>query len=143
MNHHLVLVLVLVLGGGGGKHVSLPKARITDTYKCLSPPTESTRQRAYSLVAQAYTSITAEDFAAFVGYSVEDAVKGQGSSLLRLRRFQSNSVSVTLKMIVYCCGSGVAVTTSSAQLSSDQISRCLFPPVTHFFLLLFRVCQVW
>lgn len=85
-------------------------------YKCLSPPTESTRQRAYSLVAQAYTSITAEDFAAFVGYSVEDAVKGQGSSLLRLRRFKSNSVSVTLKMIVYCCGSGVAVTTSSAQL---------------------------
>lgn len=39
--------------------------------------TESTRQRAYSLVAQAYTSITAEDFAAFVGYSVEEAVKGK------------------------------------------------------------------
>lgn len=38
--------------------------------------TESTRQRAYSLVAQAYTSIAAEDFAAFVGYSVEEAVKG-------------------------------------------------------------------
>lgn len=38
--------------------------------------TEGTRQRAYSLVAQAYTSITAEDFAAFVGYSVEEAVKG-------------------------------------------------------------------
>uniref|UniRef100_A0A674P2V3 COP9 signalosome complex subunit 8 n=2 Tax=Takifugu rubripes TaxID=31033 RepID=A0A674P2V3_TAKRU len=37
---------------------------------------ESTRQRAYSLVAQAYTSISAEDFAAFVGYSVEEAVKG-------------------------------------------------------------------
>uniref|UniRef100_A0A3P9JVG1 COP9 signalosome complex subunit 8 n=1 Tax=Oryzias latipes TaxID=8090 RepID=A0A3P9JVG1_ORYLA len=37
---------------------------------------ERTRQRAYSLVAQAYTSITAEDFAAFVGYSVEEAVKG-------------------------------------------------------------------
>uniref|UniRef100_A0A4W6FRG9 COP9 signalosome complex subunit 8 n=2 Tax=Lates calcarifer TaxID=8187 RepID=A0A4W6FRG9_LATCA len=37
---------------------------------------ESTRQRAYSLVAQAYTSITAEDFAAFVGYTVEEAVKG-------------------------------------------------------------------
>uniref|UniRef100_A0A3Q3XAM3 COP9 signalosome complex subunit 8 n=1 Tax=Mola mola TaxID=94237 RepID=A0A3Q3XAM3_MOLML len=37
---------------------------------------ESTRQRAYSLVAQAYTSIAAEDFAAFVGYSVEEAVKG-------------------------------------------------------------------
>lgn len=38
--------------------------------------TEGTRQRAYSLVAQAYTSIAAEDFAAFVGYSVEEAVKG-------------------------------------------------------------------
>uniref|UniRef100_A0A3Q3IUR6 COP9 signalosome complex subunit 8 n=1 Tax=Monopterus albus TaxID=43700 RepID=A0A3Q3IUR6_MONAL len=37
---------------------------------------EGTRQRAYGLVAQAYTSITAEDFAAFVGYSVEEAVKG-------------------------------------------------------------------
>ncbi|CDQ96840.1 unnamed protein product [Oncorhynchus mykiss] len=39
-------------------------------------PTETTRRRAYGLVAQAYTSIMAEDFAAFVGYSVEDAVKG-------------------------------------------------------------------
>ncbi|XP_038164575.1 COP9 signalosome complex subunit 8 [Cyprinodon tularosa] len=37
---------------------------------------DGTRQRAYSLVAQAYTSLTAEDFAAFVGYSVEEAVKG-------------------------------------------------------------------
>ncbi|XP_020317297.1 COP9 signalosome complex subunit 8 [Oncorhynchus tshawytscha] len=37
---------------------------------------ETTRRRAYGLVAQAYTSIMAEDFAAFVGYSVEDAVKG-------------------------------------------------------------------
>lgn len=47
---------------------------------------ESTRQRAYSLVAQAYTSITAEDFAAFVGYSVEEAVKGKQAFLLRSRR---------------------------------------------------------
>jgi len=37
---------------------------------------ESTRRRAYGLVAQAYTSISADDFAAFVGYSVEEAVKG-------------------------------------------------------------------
>ncbi|KAM7407885.1 hypothetical protein PAMA_003578 [Pampus argenteus] len=37
---------------------------------------ETTRQRAYTLVAQAYTSIAADDFAAFVGYSVEEAVKG-------------------------------------------------------------------
>lgn len=52
--------------------------------------TESTRQRAYSLVAQAYTSISAEDFAAFVGYSVEEAVKGM------------NNVNVPLKPR-YCC----------------------------------------
>ncbi|KAI5107456.1 COP9 signalosome complex subunit 8 [Silurus meridionalis] len=32
-------------------------------------------RRAYGLVAQAYTSISAEDFASFVGYSVEEAVK--------------------------------------------------------------------
>ncbi|KAG7467433.1 hypothetical protein MATL_G00153680 [Megalops atlanticus] len=38
--------------------------------------TETTRRRAFGLVAQAYTSITADDFAAFVGYSVEEAVKG-------------------------------------------------------------------
>uniref|UniRef100_A0AAY4CAY3 COP9 signalosome complex subunit 8 n=2 Tax=Denticeps clupeoides TaxID=299321 RepID=A0AAY4CAY3_9TELE len=37
---------------------------------------ESTRRRAYGLVAQAYTSIMADDFAAFVGYPVEEAVKG-------------------------------------------------------------------
>ncbi|MGH0123969.1 UNVERIFIED_CONTAM: hypothetical protein FKN15_009481 [Acipenser sinensis] len=36
---------------------------------------EATRRRAFGLVAQAYTSITADDFAAFVGYSVEEAVK--------------------------------------------------------------------
>ncbi|XP_010784366.1 COP9 signalosome complex subunit 8 [Notothenia coriiceps] len=42
----------------------------------LIRPSESTRQRAYSLVAQAYTSLAADDFAAFVGYSVEEAVKG-------------------------------------------------------------------
>lgn len=46
--------------------------------------TESTRQRAYGLVAQAYTSITAEDFAAFVGYSVEEAVKGEAPSSCHL-----------------------------------------------------------
>ncbi|XP_023679653.1 COP9 signalosome complex subunit 8 isoform X1 [Paramormyrops kingsleyae] len=37
---------------------------------------ESTRRRAFVLVAQAYTSITAEDFAAFVGHSVDEAVRG-------------------------------------------------------------------
>lgn len=58
--------------------------------------TESTRQRAYSLVAQAYTSITAEDFAAFVGYSVEEAVKGTNVSTGR------DEVSAPLKPL-YCC----------------------------------------
>lgn len=57
---------------------------------------ESTRQRAYSLVAQAYTSITAEDFAAFVGYSVEEAVKGINVST------GCDKVNVTLKSL-YCC----------------------------------------
>lgn len=57
---------------------------------------ESTRQRAYSLVAQAYTSITAEDFAAFVGYSVEEAVKGINVST------GCDKVNVPLKSL-YCC----------------------------------------
>ncbi|XP_018415441.1 PREDICTED: COP9 signalosome complex subunit 8 isoform X2 [Nanorana parkeri] len=37
---------------------------------------DETRQRAFGLVSQAYTSISADDLAAFVGLSVEDAVKG-------------------------------------------------------------------
>ncbi|CAJ0964499.1 unnamed protein product [Ranitomeya imitator] len=37
---------------------------------------DATRRRAFGLVAQAYTSISADDLAAFVGLSVEDAVKG-------------------------------------------------------------------
>ncbi|CAM9934965.1 unnamed protein product, partial [Lampetra planeri] len=37
---------------------------------------EETRKRAFSLVAQAYTSISADDLAAFVGLAVPDAVKG-------------------------------------------------------------------
>ncbi len=45
-------------------------------FSCALCFLESTRRRAYGLVAQAYTSISAEDFAAFVGYSVEEAVKG-------------------------------------------------------------------
>ncbi|XP_033901530.1 COP9 signalosome complex subunit 8 [Acipenser ruthenus] len=48
--------------------------------ECIQPVMEAlqeaTRRRAFGLVAQAYTSITADDFAAFVGYSVEEAVKG-------------------------------------------------------------------
>ncbi|KAL1788669.1 COP9 signalosome complex subunit 8 isoform X2, partial [Sigmodon hispidus] len=34
------------------------------------------RRRAFALVSQAYTSIVADDFAAFVGLPVEEAVKG-------------------------------------------------------------------
>ncbi|KAM4606908.1 COP9 signalosome complex subunit 8 [Discoglossus pictus] len=37
---------------------------------------DATRRRALSLVSQAYTSISADDFAAFVGLPVEEAVKG-------------------------------------------------------------------
>uniref|UniRef100_A0A8C4TB74 COP9 signalosome complex subunit 8 n=1 Tax=Erpetoichthys calabaricus TaxID=27687 RepID=A0A8C4TB74_ERPCA len=37
---------------------------------------EATRQRAFGLVAQAYTSIMADDFAAFVGCPVDEAVQG-------------------------------------------------------------------
>ncbi|ELW63565.1 COP9 signalosome complex subunit 8 [Tupaia chinensis] len=36
---------------------------------------EATRRRAFALVSQAYTSIVADDFAAFVGLPVEEAVK--------------------------------------------------------------------
>ncbi|GAB5576118.1 COP9 signalosome complex subunit 8 isoform X3 [Prionailurus iriomotensis] len=37
---------------------------------------DATRRRAFALVSQAYTSIIADDFAAFVGLPVEEAVKG-------------------------------------------------------------------
>uniref|UniRef100_F7B7G7 COP9 signalosome complex subunit 8 n=1 Tax=Equus caballus TaxID=9796 RepID=F7B7G7_HORSE len=37
---------------------------------------DATRRRAFTLVSQAYTSIIADDFAAFVGLPVEEAVKG-------------------------------------------------------------------
>ncbi|XP_075067989.1 COP9 signalosome complex subunit 8-like [Mixophyes fleayi] len=37
---------------------------------------DATRQRAFGLVSQAYTSISADDLAAFVGLPVEEAVKG-------------------------------------------------------------------
>ncbi|POI30268.1 hypothetical protein CIB84_005982 [Bambusicola thoracicus] len=37
---------------------------------------DATRRRAFGLVSQAYTSIVADDFAAFVGLPVEEAVKG-------------------------------------------------------------------
>ncbi|XP_029462345.1 COP9 signalosome complex subunit 8 [Rhinatrema bivittatum] len=37
---------------------------------------DATRRRAFELVSHAYTSISADDFAAFVGLPVEDAVKG-------------------------------------------------------------------
>ncbi|NP_001085491.1 COP9 signalosome complex subunit 8 [Xenopus laevis] len=37
---------------------------------------DATQQRAFGLVSQAYTSISADDFAAFVGLPVEEAVKG-------------------------------------------------------------------
>lgn len=44
---------------------------------------DATRRRAFGLVSQAYTSIVADDFAAFVGLPVEEAVKGTLYQLLR------------------------------------------------------------
>lgn len=78
--------------------------------------TESTRQRAYSLVAQAYTSITAEDFAAFVGYSVEEAVKGMNVSTgsakvyVPLKRFTAAGKLTPLAFFSpqRCCEPGLA-----------------------------------
>lgn len=43
-----------------------------------TPAVDATRRRAFALVSQAYTSIIADDFAAFVGLPVEEAVKGMG-----------------------------------------------------------------
>ncbi|XP_007964953.1 COP9 signalosome complex subunit 8 isoform X3 [Chlorocebus sabaeus] len=46
---------------------------------CITPEliyVDATRRRAFALVSQAYTSIIADDFAAFVGLPVEEAVKG-------------------------------------------------------------------
>lgn len=43
---------------------------------CVPLSLDATRRRAFGLVSQAYTSIVADDFAAFVGLPVEEAVKG-------------------------------------------------------------------
>ena len=37
---------------------------------------ESTRERAFNLVAQAFSSINADDFAAYIGLPVSEAVQG-------------------------------------------------------------------
>ena len=51
-----------------------------------SPPAiDATRRRAFALVSQAYTSIIADDFAAFVGLPVEEAVKGIWGLLFTLK----------------------------------------------------------
>ncbi|XP_053554840.1 COP9 signalosome complex subunit 8 isoform X2 [Bombina bombina] len=41
---------------------------------------DATRRRAFGLVSQGYTSISADDFAAFVGLPVEEAVKGRDTT---------------------------------------------------------------
>lgn len=53
---------------------------------CQSSPftIDATRRRAFALVSQAYTSIIADDFAAFVGLPVEEAVKGTWSLLVTI-----------------------------------------------------------
>lgn len=60
----------------------VPCLRVCSLGSCCqpSPPTiDATRRRAFALVSQAYTSIVADDFAAFVGLPVEEAVKGTWS----------------------------------------------------------------
>ncbi|XP_060587818.1 COP9 signalosome complex subunit 8-like [Ruditapes philippinarum] len=48
----------------------------TDPYKdIMAAVLEATRRRAFNLVAQAYSSINAEEFAAYMGMPVNDAVK--------------------------------------------------------------------
>ena len=69
----------------------------------LVPP-EGTRQRAYGLVAQAYTSIAAQDFAAFVGYSVDEAVKGTSETCYNLwRSYDCMSRSIDLVLFSRQC----------------------------------------
>uniref|UniRef100_A0A5F8GW93 COP9 signalosome complex subunit 8 n=1 Tax=Monodelphis domestica TaxID=13616 RepID=A0A5F8GW93_MONDO len=82
---------------------------------------DATRRRAFALVSQAYTSIIADDFAAFVGLPVEEAVKGvlkqgwQADSTTRMvmpkkpgsldvsfNRFIPLSVSSSTKPIILC-----------------------------------------
>ncbi|XP_025744879.1 COP9 signalosome complex subunit 8 isoform X5 [Callorhinus ursinus] len=48
---------------------------------------DATRRRAFALVSQAYTSIIADDFAAFVGLPVEEAVKVTGALDVSFNRF--------------------------------------------------------
>ena len=38
--------------------------------------TEATRERAFNLVGQAFSSINADDFAAYVGLPVNEAIQG-------------------------------------------------------------------
>jgi hypothetical protein len=52
---------------------------------------DATRRRAFALVSQAYTSIVADDFAAFVGLPVEEAVKGAFSLLFT---YKGNKIEV-------------------------------------------------
>lgn len=69
-------------------------------------------------MAQAYTSITAEDFAAFVGYSVEEAVKGTnastgGEKLMSLSKLFTAAGGLTSCVFLFffpqrCCEPGLA-----------------------------------
>ncbi|EDL40090.1 COP9 (constitutive photomorphogenic) homolog, subunit 8 (Arabidopsis thaliana), isoform CRA_c [Mus musculus] len=70
---------------------------------------DATRRRAFALVSQAYTSIIADDFAAFVGLPVEEAVKGvleqgwQADSTTRMvlpRKPASGTLDVSLNRFI-------------------------------------------
>ncbi|XP_053296496.1 COP9 signalosome complex subunit 8 isoform X1 [Pleuronectes platessa] len=97
---------------------------------------ESTRQRAYSLVAQAYTSITAEDFAACVGYTVEEAVKGvvsqgwQADPTTRMvmpkKPGRWRCCSVELCPSRFCCPNGFIFMRNPAQFIKTRGFKSLF-----------------
>lgn len=59
-----------------------------------APTADATRRRAFALVSQAYTSIVADDFAAFVGLPVEEAVKGTCACLSLSRKGPGGGVGV-------------------------------------------------
>jgi hypothetical protein len=51
-------------------------AQFTIVFICFLSFSEATRRRAFHLVAQAFSSINAEEFAAYLGMPVTEAVKG-------------------------------------------------------------------
>lgn len=103
---------------------------------------ESTRQRAYGLVAQAYTSIAVEDFAAFVGYSVEEAVKGERRRRAprpRVRRMMhlgscENFFFFLSRLKVWWARAGRRTPPPGWWCLKSQVGGALFKPNFHCFI---------